>query len=456
MSEQITLDVPTHSQPPTASVKRKTAAKDPHRRALAAYAAGDLEACAAALDAAFEPQAAADYPHTPKPGEDYSILSDYLTWLHAEVPAWIDKARGMAETEQLVEAERCADIIASAADGMFAATKPVRQSKNPSKYSPEPQPHEIREAAAQGLGILAHRPGGVTFSGQHWCTAAHDGCPGTWDVRVKDLHRVWIGGDERGARGAFFTPRHLAEKVVEGTLEALVYEPGPLQTVCCDGPIEAGHACSKPNWDLKPSAAILALTTCDIAVGAGVFLLASARYLSDRVQEAWAAEADPRAGNRTEALRLVAGHCLYGVDISPWSTELAKLTLRLLTPHTDVPELDRNIVAGDSLVGVSSLDQVRWMHMTPEQGRELHSVPHPYTEIVAEFMDVVEEAMRRPRPDLSHPLVWAMFGELCDHLTWFAYCGARLRAHSTKAQVHMLQAARLAHDFLAADNGWRG
>lgn len=446
MSEQTALAVPAQA------TKAKPA--DPHKRALAAYASGDLGACAAALDAAFEPQVA-DYPHTPKPGEDYSIVSDYLTWLHAEVPAWIDKAGGQDAAEQLVEAERCADVIASAADGMFTPHRKATR-KTASKYPPEPEPAEIREAVAQALGILAHRPGGVTFSGQHWCTADHDGCPGTWDVRHRELHRVRMGGDERGARGAFFTPRHLAEEVVEGTLEALVYEPGPLQTVCCNGPIEPGHACGKPNWNLKPAAAILALTTCDIAVGAGVFLLASARYLADRVLEAWAVEADPRAGNRSEALRLVAGNCLYGVDISPWSTELAKLTLQLLVPHTDVPELERHIVAGDSLVGVSSLDQVRWMHMTPEQGSELHAVPHPYTEIVGEFVDVVAQAMRHPRPDLAHPLVWAMFGELCDHLTWFAYCGARLRAHSAKAQVHMLQAARLAHDFLAADNGWRG
>jgi hypothetical protein len=30
---------------------------------------------------------------------------------------------------------------------------------------------------ARGLGALAYNPGGITFAGLHWCTAAHDDCP---------------------------------------------------------------------------------------------------------------------------------------------------------------------------------------------------------------------------------------------------------------------------------------
>jgi len=32
-------------------------------------------------------------------------------------------------------------------------------------------------ALAAGLALLATAPGGVTFAGEHWCTAPHAGCP---------------------------------------------------------------------------------------------------------------------------------------------------------------------------------------------------------------------------------------------------------------------------------------
>src|SRR5439155_14866018 len=128
----------------------------------------------------------------------------------------------------------------------------------------EPQPSEIRTAVAEGLGILAHRDGGITFSGEHWCTAHHAGCPGTWDVRFKHLHQVEITVDGRKAQGAHFTPRYLAEEVSAGALAAKVYAPGPLESVCCTVEWAEGHTCDKPAWQLKPSTDILSLRTADI------------------------------------------------------------------------------------------------------------------------------------------------------------------------------------------------
>src|SRR5690606_6024965 len=122
--------------------------------------------------------------------------------------------------------------------------------------------------------------------------------------------------------GTHYTPRALAEQVVAGALEPLVYEPGPLQTA------------DRDQWRLKSSDQILALKVADIAMGSGAFLVAAARYLGDRLVEAWVREGDPRAaGYRApgddrpldadqdpvvvEARRQVITHCLYGVDINP-------------------------------------------------------------------------------------------------------------------------------------------
>ena len=72
---------------------------------------------------------------------------------------------------------------------------------------------------------------------------------------------------------------------------------------------------------------------------------------------------DPRSTadeRQTYALRIVAQRCLYGVDKNPLAVEMAKLSLWLLTLAKDKPFefLDHAIRCGDSLVGLSSIDQL--------------------------------------------------------------------------------------------------
>lgn len=179
--------------------------------------------------------------------------------------------------------------------------------------------------------------------------------------------------------GTHYTPRFLAEEVAEGALEPLVYEPGPLQTA------------DKAQWRLKPSKEILSLKVADIAMGSAAFLVAAARYLAGHLIEAWSREGDERAlgyqqpgVDRTveadedplviEARRQVIEHCLYGVDINPMAVEMAKLSLWLVSmdPQRPFTFLDDRLVAGDSLLGVTSLQQLEYMHLNPKAGRRLH------------------------------------------------------------------------------------
>src|SRR5690606_29086349 len=69
--------------------------------------------------------------------------------------------------------------------------------------------------------------------------------------------------------GAHYTPRSLAEEVVQHALEPLVYEPGPLQEN------------DRDRWQLRGSTAILDLKVADIAAGSGAFLVAAARFLAE-------------------------------------------------------------------------------------------------------------------------------------------------------------------------------
>jgi hypothetical protein len=175
--------------------------------------------------------------------------------------------------------------------------------------------------------------------------------------------------------GTHYTPRFLAEQVAEGALEPLVFEPGPLQTA------------DKDEWELKSSREILSLKVADIAMGSAAFLVAAARYLGAKLLEAWIREGDHRARDYVarepgvdedpvviEARRQTIEHCLYGVDINPMAVEMAKLSLWLVSMDVTRPFtfLDDRLVAGDSLLGITSLDQLEYMHMEPEKGREIH------------------------------------------------------------------------------------
>ena len=164
--------------------------------------------------------------------------------------------------------------------------------------------------------------------------------------------------------GTEYTPKELAEEIVRYALEPLVYSPGPK-----DGAPEDA-------WHLRPSTELLSLKICDPAVGSGAFLVSACRYLSDRVVEAWIQEdATKRTANRDdltlEAARLVAERCLYGVDRDPMAVEMAKLSLWLTTISREQPFtfFDHSIREGDSLLGTTSLDQIRYLHTDPEQGK---------------------------------------------------------------------------------------
>ena len=199
----------------------------------------------------------------------------------------------------------------------------------------------------------------------------------------KDAFIVTLGAGRRET-GTHYTPKSITEPIVQHTLEPLVY---------------VGPAEGKPReqWRLKTPAEILALKVCDMAMGSGAFLVQTCRWLADRLVEAWdAAEKAGRAvsieGEVLEqagdaellprdkaervliARRLIASRCLYGVDINPMAVELAKLSLWLVTMMKNRPFnfLDHALRCGDSLLGISHLDQLeRFSIRDPEHAEPL-------------------------------------------------------------------------------------
>jgi len=201
-----------------------------------------------------------------------------------------------------------------------------------------------------------------------------------WGLIRKDLRGlpvVLLPGSQfvtqtstRRNMGAQYTTKALAEEVVQYALEPLVYEPGPQ------------NEADPTKWKLRTPGEILDLRVCDPAVGSGAVLTAAGRYLADRLTES-VIEHGPGDGRFAPQLaelvsasadeqtvlarREIVDHCLYGVDKNPVAAEMAKLSLWLTTMARERPFtfLDHAIQVGDSLLGITDMEQLRWLHLDP-------------------------------------------------------------------------------------------
>ncbi|MFM9262542.1 DNA methyltransferase [Rhodococcus sp. 5A-K4] len=188
--------------------------------------------------------------------------------------------------------------------------------------------------------------------------------------------------------GAHYTPKSLAEEVVLHALQPLCYSPGPHQTA------------AESAWKLKFSDELLDLKVVDIACGSGAFLVAAARYLADRVVEAWISE-DSANSQRNDlyirAIRNVVANCLYGADINDMAVEMCKLSLWLVSLDRNLPFsfVDDKVFIGNSLLGLTRLEQIRQLHIDPSQAS---------TQRVFDMFDVDIDDILRKAVDLRRNL----------------------------------------------------
>lgn len=160
------------------------------------------------------------------------------------------------------------------------------------------------------------------------------------DLGVEQLGAVYervLGQPHRKQSGTFYTPRALTEFVVRRTLTPLT------RGATADG--------------------ILALRVVDPAMGSGAFLVAACRHLAAAYERALITEKRIREHEiddvmRADIRRMVARHCLYGVDRNPVAVQLARLSLWLATLAGGKPLtfLDHRLRTGDALVGARPHD----------------------------------------------------------------------------------------------------
>lgn len=194
----------------------------------------------------------------------------------------------------------------------------------------------------------------------------------------------------RRSTGTHYTPPSLTEPIVQYALEPVVYR-GPAEGV------------DREQWELKRPTELLELKVCDIAMGSAAFLVAACRYLAARLVEAWELhpdEAPADAGADLEereltARRLVAERCLYGVDVNPLAVEIAKVSLWLTTLRRDRPFtfVDHALRCGDSLLGLTSIEQLEALALRPEEASSV--LLDPAREAIRQTLGEVREIRER-------------------------------------------------------------
>jgi hypothetical protein len=176
----------------------------------------------------------------------------------------------------------------------------------------------------------------------------------------------------RKSSGSYFTKPFAVEHLLDHALEPAVADH--FQRVLAD--LERGDdaAATRRFFDFR---------CVDVAMGSGHFLVAAVDRLEARFSEFLDEHPIPGVTRELETLReaalnelrhcaddalienaallrrQIARRCVYGVDLNPVSVELARLAIWI---HTFVPGLplsflDHNLVAGNSLTGIGTLDE---------------------------------------------------------------------------------------------------
>jgi N-6 DNA Methylase len=260
--------------------------------------------------------------------------------------ALLELEPGLA-TEPMVRLRRAKlEVVLPAAQG--TKYRPARPTE-----SGEVEPEDTEEAeptdADEGEDESSAKKSKIEFVED---IVPEPGSPGKFFLRV---------GLGRKSSGSYYTPDSFVRFLVQETLRPQVEERSPVN-------------------DPQPGE-ILKLKVLDPAMGSGHFLVGACRFLGERLYEACRLCADKGLWDRIPAemapylpgrvqegeaevgvsadraraicKRLVAVHCLYGVDKNELAVELAKVCLWLESQAEGMPLtfLDHRLVHGDSLTG---------------------------------------------------------------------------------------------------------
>ena len=251
---------------------------------------------------------------------------------------------------------------------------------------------------------------------------------------------------ERRRSGSHYTPPALTRPIVAATLRPVLARLG-----------------SDPSPE-----AILALRILDPAMGSGAFLVEACRQLATLLAAAWARTGTtPKLPSDTDALeharRLVAMHCLCGVDRNPFAVEMARLSLWLATLARDheFTFLDHALRHGDALIGLDrdGIAALRWAPATGTAQLALPLLRGPIARAAVERRRI-RDTLGDEGEDVLRPLLTRADGILSDiRLMGDAVCAAFF-AHadgtaSAKRSSRAQALGALEGAYLQAGEAWR-
>nr|WP_298522437.1 N-6 DNA methylase [uncultured Halomonas sp.] len=142
-------------------------------------------------------------------------------------------------------------------------------------------------------------------------------------------------GNLRKLTGSYYTPDVLVQSLIDTALKPVIRQ----------------RLGEHREW---PRQALLDLRIVDPACGSGHFLLAATRTLAREIARLDADDNEPTPEQFQHALREVAQHCIFGVDVNPMAVELCRtaLWMEALEPGKPLTFLDSHIQPGNALIGV--------------------------------------------------------------------------------------------------------
>jgi hypothetical protein len=189
--------------------------------------------------------------------------------------------------------------------------------------------------------------------------------------------------EERKLTGSYYTPEDVVQYIVENSLGQYLVDVSKELRALIDNHVEA-HTTAIDDKERKRvekyidsellsfiENRVLSIKVLDPAMGSGHFLVNATHFLSNFIVESlysteW--ENDSVDTSPLSWRRRVVERCLFGVDLNDLATELAKLSLWLITADRGKPLtfLDHHLRKGNSLLGTNLLD----LGTLPRNGKE--------------------------------------------------------------------------------------
>lgn len=229
--------------------------------------------------------------------------------------------------------------------------------------------------------------------------------------------------DRSGARkagGAYYTPHfvveHLLDKAIEPALDAHLAR---IASITDD------DAAADAFFDFRVS---------DLAMGSAHFLVAALDRIERRLTTALAERPLVRINNELDDLRLaamsamsikstdtpdgtppamqisdaqllrrqIARRCLYGIDINEISVQLARLAvwIQSFVPGLPLSFLDHNLVHGNGLIGVSSIEDLRLLTSLGDARQYEASLDNGFLDDVIERVELIAGASESNAKDV--------------------------------------------------------